>query len=126
MIYAYVFDGKQYVFSDHICECGFGGGITCEDSFEQNNMGLLLVCHQVQEETALLPYRMGMFSVYPGWGGEDMDWGFVRRFLEERSQAQIKAMRSLYVNEVGERRQGHLNRTENGKWWFERLSCKRV
>jgi hypothetical protein len=126
MVYAYVFDGELYSFIDYSFGSEDNGGkLTSDKSLKKNNMGLLLVSRQVHEETALLPYKMGEFLISIEAPDETEGWECVKAFLEDRSKAQIKAMKRLEIWDSSLWREDYRIRAKKGGWWFATLGCQR-
>jgi hypothetical protein len=126
IIYAHVFDGTQYNFAEYSFGSEDNGGkLTSDESFKENNMGLLLVSRQIHEETALLPYKMGEFLIKTEAPDAAEGWECVRTFLEDRSQVQIMSMSRIEIWDSSLWREGFRIRSKKGKWWFETLGCKK-
>jgi len=68
MIFAYVYTGTAYGFDDTIKITGrtqpsFTGYVRLLNL--KRRVGLSLVCRQTHDETALLPYKLGIFTFLP-------------------------------------------------------------
>lgn len=57
----------------------------------RRDLGLFLVSRQLYHETALLPYKLGVFTVADDWHNVS-ELIPLNRFLRERSKAQIEVM----------------------------------
>jgi hypothetical protein len=124
MIYAYIFANRSYKFSDYDRDGeAEGGDIGLYKSFEEDDMSLLLVSRRVHQETALLPYKMGILGFE--FEGEWEHWEYVKEFLESRSRAQILAMRRLEIVDARIWLGDFSERMETGKWWYKRLGCQK-
>jgi hypothetical protein len=96
-IFTYVFSGEEYRFLGNE-----RGPITCRiSSFQHNGLGPLLVSRQLYIETAILPYKLGTFRFMFDDCYSEKEWSwYVKRLLENRPTAQIKAITSLQATEV--------------------------
>ncbi|CAN9136005.1 unnamed protein product [Alternaria alternata] len=100
VVYNYVFSGTHHAISNS----GF--------RLTACNMGLLLVSRQVHTECALLPYKLSTLSF--------SFTGPIRRFLEARTEQQLRSIEDMrvFMSFGGSSR-------HTGSSWFEYLGCEK-
>jgi len=127
MVYDYVFNDSHYRFHQflHTDRRPDESEPHCSGTFRSNNLGLLLTSRQLRKETALLPYKLGVFrfhfeEILPEYhpyedivekafdahkesGLKEDEWWLdvVRDFLYARSAKQIEAIGKLEVDTDG-------------------------
>lgn len=83
MVFNHVFQDERYFIG------------TCYGSEERpslrRDLGLFLVSRHLYHETALLPYKLGVFRVADDWHDRSVLFPS-KRFLREQSKAQIEVM----------------------------------
>ncbi|KAI4701706.1 hypothetical protein J4E81_003446 [Alternaria sp. BMP 2799] len=117
MIYGRVFNNITYKLY-----MPYGAYPLCESSFQETDMGLILVSRQIHAETAYLPYELSTFD-FLVYDANKSQWkSDVSKFLAKRSEEQIKAMSCLtlrcYVCEEQSFAMG------TGLYWVKRLKIK--
>ena len=120
LIYTYAFDNTTYNFfqGNKITERTLYAELSTEAS-----MSLLLVSRQVNAKTAYLPYQLSTFN-FMVYKSNKKQWKpYVRRFLAERSEEQIKAMSCLTVRRSFDESEWYAMGT--GLYWAERLKMKK-
>jgi hypothetical protein len=83
MVFDYVFQGESYVI-------GPGSSMRQRPSLRRD-LGLLLVSRQLYHETALLPYKLGLFQLAHYYHDPSV-FSRVEELLRGRSKAQIEVM----------------------------------
>ena len=90
MVFDYVFHDEDYL---------IGPGYWMKDYPSlRRNLGLFLVSRQLYHETALLPYKLGVFKLSRYCYSHSLH-GRLKEFLGGRSKAQIEVMGRVQCND---------------------------
>jgi hypothetical protein len=131
MVYHYVFVGTCYTLIDQMPSKAEKlrlrkAMVPLKDAVD---LSLLYVSHQLNYETATIPYKLGVFRFatrsHPR-NSELQKWKFFVGFLEQRSRAQIEALSNIGVfgNKVPGRFGiigGLMERWGSGRYWIAQL-----
>jgi hypothetical protein len=109
MVFDYVFQGESYVI-------GPGSSMRQRPSLRRD-LGLLLVSRQLYHETALLPYKLGLFQLAHYYHDPSV-FSRVEELLRGRSKAQIEVMARV---ECYDSRYMVMGVMGTGAYWAARL-----
>jgi len=103
MVYEYVFEGNRYVFGGYLFtgKRPEDGNTLIWRKLETNALGLLLASRQLHAETALLPYKLGVFHFEfeePDFDEDEWYEEVLQDFFRARSRKQIAAIATMQVS----------------------------
>jgi len=103
LVYGYVFKGNRYELGGYLFtgKRPEEGNTLIWRKLETNALGLLLASRQLHAETALLPYKLGVFQFEfeePDFDEDDWYEEVLQDFFRARSRKQIAAIATMQVS----------------------------
>ncbi|KAI4647686.1 hypothetical protein J4E93_004096 [Alternaria ventricosa] len=103
IVYGYVFEGNRYALGGYLFtgKRPEEGNTLIWRTSRSNDIGLLLACRQLHAETALLPYKLGVFHFEfeePDFDEDEWYEEVLQDFFRARSRKQIAAIATMQVS----------------------------
>ena len=126
IVYGYVFEGNRYELGGYL----FTGKRPKEGNTliwrqsQTNALDLLLASRQLHAETALLPYKLGVFQFEfeePDFGEDDWYEEILKDFFRARSRKQIAAIATMHVSTQHIEEGTMWEKTQTGVEWAQGL-----